>query len=293
MSNIRKFYLSSASGELFALNGERGVWYTEPEGYGFELETEYLSLGDGFYAPLLDEDETEPQAQVAKVGTLTFDRPAYQNYRIFVDWVFAAGSLELVYVPFGEEAARAHVAIRSLQKGELDKVRLLHTPVELVPLSPWSRGADADLTLSAASAARYSGRYPGRYGQDAAGLMSARLPAAGHIPGAVSLRYSGGISDPEIRLTGARSGQVYGLCRLTAQIPVGAVLEYSSRKNDSYIRQLNADGSVTDLLQALTDPGVWPYARLPVDEDSILTVRSAAPFSGVATLSVYHYYRTV
>ena len=262
MPNVRKFYLASSSGERFGLNGERGVWYTEPEGYGFEMETEYLALGNGFFVPLLDEGEAEPLAQVAKVGTLKFERPAYQNYRSFVDWALAAGSLELIYVPYGEAEARAGVSIRSLQKGERDKVRLLHAPVELLPLTPWSRGSDTEMNMSAGAGSRYSGRYPGRYGQDAAGQLSARLSAAGHIPGAVLLHYSGGITDPEIRLTGAESGKVFGLCKLSASIPSGAVLEYSSREDAAAIRQLNADGSVTDLLEALTDPGPWPYARL-------------------------------
>lgn len=294
MPNVRKFYLESAAGERFGLNGERGVWYTEPEGYGFEMETEYLSLGNGFFAPLLDEDEAEPQTQVPKTGTLIFDRPAYQNYRIFVDWALSAGSLRLIYVPYGEAEASARVVIQSLLKDELDKVRLLNSEVELLPLSPWERGQPAAMSAAAASsAARYSGRYSGRYGQDAAGLLSVRIPAAGHLPGAVLLRYAGGITDPEIRVTGAVSGKVYGLCKLTAVIPSGAVLEYSSRPDAAAIRKLNADGSVSGLLEALTDPGDWPYASLPTDEDCVLSVSSAAPFNGSAELTVYRYYRTV
>lgn len=294
MPNIRKFYLVSAAGDRFPLQGERGVWLTDPEGLGFETETEYLPLGDGFYAPMLDTDASEPLTQVPVAGTLIFDRPAYQNYRILVDWALAAGSLSLVYVPRGEAEASRAVRLSSLLKDELDEVQLLHSPVELLPLSPWSRGEAAAMALStAASSARYPGRYPGRYGQDAAGLMSARLPAVGHLPGAVLLRYSGGITDPEIRLTGARSGVVYGRCKLSAVIPVGAVLEYSSTPDGAGIRQRNADGSVLNLLSALPDPGPWPYVRLPVDEDSILTVSSPAPFSGAAQLTVYHYYRTV
>lgn len=294
MPNVRKFYLESAAGERYGLNGERGVWYTEPSGYGFEMETEYYSLGNGFFAPLLDADKAEPMTQVPKGGVLKFDRPAYQNYRIFVDWALAAGALSLIYVPYGEAEARARVSIQSLLKDELDKVRLLNSDVELLPLSPWERGQPAAMSAETASAAaRYSGRYPGRYGQDAAGLLSVRIPAAGHLPGAVLLRYAGGITNPVIRATGAQSGKVCGLCALSAVIPAGAVLEYSSRPDAMAIRQRNADGSVTDLLEALPDVGDWPYVKVPVDEDCVLSISSAAPFNGSAELTVYRYYRTV
>ena len=293
MPNIRKFYLQNAAGARFGLNGERGVYFTAPAGLGYELEPPFADLGRGFFAPL--DEIAEPQGSLE--GDLVIVRPAYENYRALVDWIAAAGSLLLIYCPYGDAEFQKAVSISHLQKGELDKTRLLTAPVGFNALTPWRKPTPTEIAMTTeaqtGSRPRYSGRYPGRYGKDAFGTMAANIAAAGHIPGAVLLRYSGGITDPEIRLSGASTGKVYGICRLTGvSIPSGSVLEFSTLWEDSYVRRIGADGSVTDLLQYL-DISQDPFFHCPTDEASILTVESDSPFSGSAELLVYAYYRTV
>ena len=292
MPNERIFALQNAAGARFGLNGELGVWLTEPEGLGYELSPPYGDLGLGFFYAL--DEELEPQGSVN--GTLIFGWPAYANYRNFVDWVAAAGSLLLIYKPYGDEEYQKAVSVSYLQKGELDKAACLHVPAEFTSRSPWRRPIPTEITMDNGEdrpRARYSGRYPGRYGGDAAGAMSARIHAVGHIPGALLLRYTGAITGPEIRLTGAQSGKVYGICRLNGlTLAAGDVLELSTRPEAAYVRRTAADGTVTSLLPYV-DISQDPYPRVPTDEDSVLTVTSDATFTGSAELLVYSYYRTV
>lgn len=292
MPNIRKFYLQNASGERFPLQGERGVYFTLPEGLGYELAPVFGDLGRGFFSIL--DDEAEPQGAVA--GTLVFTDGAYQNYRTFVDWLAAAGSLLLIYCPFGDREYQKAVAVQYLQKGELDHTRLLHSPFALTSLSPWRLPTPTEIILGAGYAdrrGRYSGRYPGRYGQDAAGVMTARIAASGHLPGALRLRYTGGISSPELRLTGAVSGTVCGSCRLTG-VSIGSTdtLELLTFPEDSHIRKISADGTVTDLLP-YADLSRNPFPRVPFDEPAVFSITSAQSFSGRAELLIYYFFRSV
>ena len=50
--SIRQFALENAAGQRFGLNGERGVWFTAPEGLGYELAPPSGDLGRGFFVTL-------------------------------------------------------------------------------------------------------------------------------------------------------------------------------------------------------------------------------------------------
>lgn len=292
---VRKFYLAdAATGERWPLDGSRGVWCTAPEGLGFELDADWSDLGSGFFAQL---GETRmPQGTLP--ATLIFDWPAYRNYRALVDWVSGVEELLLIYSPYGEAEFQRRVVFQALQKGELTKTRLLECPASLLAVTPWYLPVPTEVAMATEDPGkprkRYSYRYTAqlRYGGAAAGGMSARIKAAGHIPGAILLRYRGGIINPRIRLTGAVSGKVYGICALTATLGSSDELELSTLYEDSHVLKRAADGTETDLL-ADVDLGHDPYVRAPIHEDSILTIESAAPFTGTASLLVYGYYRSV
>lgn len=293
MAKVRKFYLQNAAGDRIGLLGESGAYLTVPEGLGYELDPPWADLGRGFFQPL---DETyEPQGGIA--GELVFIPPAYANYRSFVNWLASAGSLLLIYCPFGDQEFQRVVSVEYLQKGELDKTKLLHCPVSFKALSPWRLPTPTEISMVSHSASgvrpSYPGRYSGRYGLDRDGTMAAKIPAIGHIPGSVLLRIRGAIVNPVIRLAGADSGTLFGLCRLTgASLGASDVLELSTAWDDSYIRKIAADGETTDLLPWLDISGE-PFFHVPTTEATVLTVKSDGTFAGSAELLVYSYYRTV
>ena len=298
MPRVRTFALEDArSGARFPLDGSRGVYFSAPEGLGFELDPTMADLRFGFFTPI--DEEAEPQGEL--VGRLEILPPAYETYRSLVDWMarVPSGQLRFVYSPVPAVEVFKLVLPASISKGELDKTRLLLCPCTFRALTPWNRPVPTELILDAddpdAVNARYDYAYTDdlAYGQDAAGLMTARIKAAGHMPGAVLLRYTGAIVSPLVRLTGADSGRVYGLLDLSAaSLGASETLELSTLREDSHVVKIAPGGAETDLLP-LVDLSHDPYFHLPADEDSILTIESPQPFAGKAELLAYAFYRTV
>lgn len=293
MANFRKFWLLNAAGERFGLNGERGVYLTEPEGLGYVLSPVFADLKNGFFR----ETESDAEPQQTQAGTLVFLNPtAYQSYRTFVDWVNAAGSLRLAYLPFGDAEYYREVFVNYLQKGELTRTRWLNSPLALFGLSPWYRPEPTALDMSAGvggSFKRYTYRYTAnlRYGFDAASQLRGTVNPAGHVPAALQFAFYGSVVDPVLSLIGDNTGTLYGRAAISATLGATDTLEYSSMYRNSYVRARHADGSVTDLLDSV-DLGAEPFFRSPVTEPATFSMSSAAGFTGEGSLEIYYYYRS-
>lgn len=293
MAAFRKFYLLNAAGDRYGLNGERGVYLTEPEGLGYVLSPVFADLKNGFFRET--QSDAEPQQTVA--GTLIFVAPnAYSNYRAFVDWVNAAGTLRLAYLPYGTVEFYRQVSVNYLQKGELTKTRWINSPVALFGLTPWYRPEATVLDMSAGTAGnrkRYTYRYTAslRYGSASASQLSGTVQPAGHVPAALVFSFLGTVVDPVISLIGDRTGTLYGRAAVTTSLQSDDMLEYSSMYRDSYIRVRHADGSSTDLLDGVDLSGD-PFFRAPVTEPATFSMTSDASFTGTGTLEIFYYFRS-
>ena len=293
MSRIRKLSLQNAAGERFLFDGTDGVFASNLAGFGFSLDPEFADLSRGFFKNI--ESENEPQKQIP--FTLTFTRNAYQVYRRFVDWLGSAGSLKLVYQPFGELEFFRDVKIGYVQKGELSIVRWLEVPCSVICMTPWYLPSPSVLALEnggSGSMKRYPYRYSEdlRYGSDSMAALSGTIFPSGHIPGAVDISYSGGIVNPRIRLTGNISGRTYGVCAVSASFEATDTLRFSSRHERSYVSKITAAGAETDLLDML-ELSTEPFFHIPVDEPCTLSIEADSTISGKATVQVYYYFRSV
>lgn len=290
---MRTFAFRNAAGNLFDLTGGRGVYLTEPAGLGIQLSPAFADLTRGFFTPV--SEETEPQSTIT--GTLIFTASAYATYQVLCNWIFAAGSLSLVYSPIPGVTYYRDVTINFLQKGELDRLRWLHCPLSLFATTPWYRPQPfvADMESGTADTnKRYDYVYTRQlqYGTDASGSMSALIQPAGHVPGALDVRYHGPITNPRIRLSGRVTGRALGLCRITATFAQGDTFLYSSRYNDAYVRKKAPDGTVTDMLDAL-DLSTSPFVHPPADEPCIVSIEADSAIVGTAEILAYYYYRSV
>lgn len=290
---FRKFYLLNAAGDRFGLNGERGVYLTEPEGLGYVLSPAFADLKNGFFR----ETETDAEPQQTVAGTLVFVNPnAYSNYRTFVDWANSAGDLRLVYLPFGSTEFYRQVSVNYIQKGELTKTRWLEAPVALFGLSPWYRPEATVLDMAAGATGnrkRYTYRYTPelRYGTAAAAQLSGTVNPAGHVPASLTFEFFGAIVNPVLSLIGVNTGTVYGRAAVTASLLATDTLEYSSMYRNSYIQVRHADGSTTDLLDSVDLSGD-PFFRAPVTEPATFAMSSDASFTGQGELQIYYYFRS-
>lgn len=293
MRPIRKLSLQNATGERFSLNGENGVYASELEGFGFSLEPDLADLSRGFFQPV--STEFEPKHPVP--FTITFTKNAYQTYRWFVDWLFSAGTITLVYQPFGDDEFFRDVTVSYAQKGELTQVSWLEVPCSFLCLTPWYRPTPASMTLEGGgtdTSKRYSYQYTEdlRYGSDSTAALSCDIVPTGHIPSALELSYVGTIVNPQIRLKGRNSGKLYGLCSVAVTLEQTDMLKFSSRYEESFVSKISADGVETDLVDVL-DLSTEPFFRIPVDEPCTLSIESDSLLGGAANVLVYYYFRSV
>lgn len=290
---MRRFALVNEAGARRDISTAPGVWLDQPTGLGVSLAPVMADYYHGFFAAV--STDAEPQGSI--YGDLVFSRRgrAYEDYRELVDWIMAAGSLELIYIPYGSTEYHRAVTVTVAEKGELDQVGWLRVPVTLVCLTPWYRPIQQSVALVpvASAAMRYPYAYTPSlvYASSNVGNMAADVTASGHQAASVALTYTGALTNPTIRLEGS-GGALLGSCALTADLAEGDRLEYSSRPLASYVRKIAADGTETDLLPTV-DLSSDPFLRIPTGQGCRLSLTSQAAIAGTAELRIYEYYRSV
>lgn len=293
MRHIRGIGLQDETGAGYPLTGWAGIYASSLAGFGVTLSPSYADLSRGFFTAV--NGESEPQGTIS--FTLYFTRNPYAVYRNFVSWLARTGTITLWYNPTGVQTYRRIVDVNFLQKGELNEVGWLEVPCSFFCKTPWYLPVSTTLKLDASNAGnekRYDYYYGTElcYGVGSSGALSGVLRGDGHVLGALELTYYGAISNPKIRLVGNVSGKTFGLCSVEAVLGATDRLEYSSRYEEAYVRKVSADGTVTDLLDAL-DLSSSPFLRIPVDEPVTLSIEADATFTGSADLTLFYYYRSV
>lgn len=293
MRNIRKLYFRNASGDLWGLNGDLGVYASDLAGFGFTLSPVFADLNRGFFVPV--SDEAEPQNSLA--FTLTFTRSPYNTYQRLVDWLASAGTISIVYNPTGQQEYYRDVTVNFLQKGELTEVGWLEIPCSFLCSTPWYLPSPTKLVLETSGedeSKRYDYVYSEslRYGNDSSATLSGTIAGAGHTPGSIELTYYGAIVNPRIRLVGNITGKTYGLCSLAVTLQPSDRLKVSTRYEESYVKRISAENIEADLLDVL-DLSSTPFFHIPVDEPCTLSIEADAPFTGSADLTIFYYYRSV
>lgn len=260
-----------------------------------ELETEIQEVGDKLDA--IGEEIAALESEIADLDTVTFTRSPYETYQQFVNWLNAAQTLTLIYSPMNGREFCRDVGVRLVQKGELNAVGWLECAFSLVCHTPCYLPTPTTVSLENSGmdeSKRYDYSYSEtfRYGNDSSSFLSCSIAGAGHIPGALELTYSGAIVNPRFRLTGNTSGKTYGICSVEAVFTATDRLKLSTLYNNSFIKKTTADGEETDLLDVL-DISTNPFFKIPVDEPCTIYIEADSPFSGVAELLIYYYYRSV
>lgn len=253
----------------------------------------FADIHKGFFRQI--SGESEPQGTIA--GDLVFmGENAYADYRAFVNWCAGSEELYLVYKPYGNTEFYRKVCINYLTKTELTDTRWLSVPMSLACMTPWYRAAPSKMAMSTEEG--NIPRYPFCYAEDLiysssnAGSMAVDLGAAGHIPAAFVIQYSGAIINPKITLQGSSTGKTYGVCALELTLAEDERLEISSRYGNSYARKIDSTGHSVDVLENV-DLAYDPFPRIPVSEDCTLYLSADETIRGSATVRVYYYYRSV
>ena len=158
---MRKFYIENEIGSRLPLNGEQGIFLSNPAGLGLTMPSAFADIHSGFFREL--SKDSEPQSTVT--GDLVFiGDNAYADYRSFVDWCSGSESLRLIYKPYGSTEFYRDICLSYLTKTELTDTRWLTVPTSLACLSPWYRAAPTSMSMSTESG--YVLKYPYSYTKD-------------------------------------------------------------------------------------------------------------------------------
>lgn len=282
---MRQFFIRDGAGKQYGLNGEALVWLLNPTGLGVSFANKYSDIKQGFFAPL-NADEWQTQSIVCDFGII---EPAYQTFRSFIDWMVTAEELVIVYQPFGSEKFYRKVKLDYLEKTELFNGIWLRCPASFTCLTPWYKPTTLTVEIAdeSAGAMEYTFTYDNDlvYSSDYNGAYGVELTPSGHLPAAITLEYTGAITNPVIVLEGKSSGKEYGRCAVNKA--ASSSLSFSSLYADSYCMVDGDDAS--DYIS----PAYDPFFHLPLTEPCVLKILSSASFSGTAEASIYYYYRSV
>ena len=290
---MRKFYIENEIGSRLPLNGEEGIFLSNPAGLGMTMPSDFADIHYGFFREV--SKNTEPQSTVT-CDLVFIGENAYADYRSFVDWCNGSVSLHLIYKPYGTTEFYRDVYISYLTKTELTDTRWLSIPASLACLSPWYRAAPTSMSMSTESGSVL--KYPYSYHADliysssSAGSMAADIPAGGHIPAAFELTYKGAIINPKISLVGSSSNITYGVCALNATLSDNESFTVSTFYGKCKVEITDAGGKTSDALNNV-DLAYEPFPRVPVNEDCVLLMSADSDIAGRATVKVYYYFRSV
>lgn len=282
---MRRFFIENETGSRYALNGETGIWFTEPQGLGVTKDNLFGTVGSGFFTPVYSDIMRD-----AVTGNITFIRDVYEKYNEFITWLLRAQELYFIYQP-RETAYRSRVLLSWVSKSEINRGRWLQTPVSFTRVTPWYNPVPVSVEIVPESADAM--RYPWRYGEavyaaSSAGNMAARVTADGHIPASFDLTYSGEMQNPVIQVTGQSTGTIYGRIAISKTLGSGDTLEVSTRYLDSYVRSA-LEG---DLLQYV-DVSFDPYPHIPITEAVTIAISANNELHTPVPLTIYNYYQSV
>lgn len=290
---MRQLYLENAAGERVDLNDPRSIVASNLKGFGIVRAPAMVSLTHGFFA-VTDEKEQPQESCGFDLNFVGAD--SYADYRAFVSWLSAASELRLVYEPYGDTEFFRRVKVTTLSKTEQNKVRWLVCEFDLVCLTPWyaSTYLDVRCSGSAAGTMRYPFAYSAQliYGTDAAGSYAAQVTNPGHAPADLTLEITGRCADPEIRLTDAGTGEVYGRLKIYADFDEGDTLVVDTDYTDTRIYRRAQNGSTEDLMNAV-DLSSDPVLRIPQGATCDLQIISSAELSITPSASAKSYYWSV
>ena len=284
---MRKFsiYLDGIEQKL---NGENGIWFTNPEGLGATLNPAMVNLRNGFFRTAAE--DIIPQVPI--VGTLTFKPTTlglialtpYDYYRVFEHSLVTAQTIEIGYTPTTNAAPteyRIRVALNYITKTEM-RGNWLSCPVSFSPLTPWYLETPVSINFEPA----YGGP-----------IVVAKINArASDVPAAikVDITASNAVGNVYLRLDTHGTTDYKQLVALEGVIlpSGGGSISYSSSYGDSHITADDGN-TITDLVNIL-NVASDPWIRIPTgNEYDLSIIGTGLTLSDTYTLKVYSYYRSV
>lgn len=226
---MRKFNLY-IDGVQYKLNGEDGIWFTNPEGLGMDFPPSTVNLRNGFFNKT--DIDNIPQHTIngefvfkpMLIGTPAVWLSAADVYKFFVWSLNTNTSLELGYTPDTSAAPteyRVRVSLDYISKGD-GNGRWIYCPVGFTVLSPWYTTTTIDLPLHTDG--------------DDTNLYLADYTVVANAGAAFVLTATGGGTPLTVSVGEKNTDNLFGafILEISQQISAEGTFVFSNLPNDSY-----------------------------------------------------------
>ncbi len=238
---VRKFGLINEYGQTFSLMDIKNYCLlTEPNGLGYEYNTEYEKVGNAFMQNI----RTLEQGSIT--GTVNFLN--YENYAKLVNYLEDSEELKLHYViPYPNNQTKEYyrdIKLRNLSKSEIQANGVISEQITFECISLWYSINESNYFIQAGEdEIRWNFMWDSRFMSYNA--RSLNIVNTGHTEASIKLSIDGEVVNPELVLI--VEGVEVQRIPFTCSIREFEKFEYSSKDGDSYVRKRNTDGTYTDL----------------------------------------------
>lgn len=282
---VRQFGLINEKGEEYSLMDiEKYCLLTDPQGLGMSYSASYEKVGSSFAENL----RTIEQGEIT--GTANFSN--YENFRKLIDFIEYSEKIRFHYtLPYknGSEYYR-DVLIKEITKSEIQPNGFISEAITFDCISLWYSVNTAKYIIQAQEdEIRWDFRWDSRFisysGRDLDIIND------GHTEASIELTIDGEVVNPKIKLL--VEGKEVQEIPFTISISEHEKFMYSSKDNDSYVKKMNTNGTLTDLYSlSVMEFDNNNVCKLPKGKSCRLQI-SADDDIASAVLQVFIYYKSV
>lgn len=290
---MRKFSLY-INGTKYNLNGEGGVWFTDPEGLGADFSPAVVNLRNGFFNRAAIDNI--PQHTIN--GTLVF-KPmpsptpgtwfsAYDTYTAFCSMLTTSAVYEFGYTPdtiLAPAEYRVRVAFDFISKGD-GNGNWIYCPVGFTVLSPWYKTTTVALPLAV--------------DEDDVNVFVADYNVVASAGAAFVLTAESAGTPSAISVVNADTDELYGIFSLAngEELNAGGVLEFSNLPDNCYAKYTYDAAGVThvvDLVNKANLSDADMFGRMAPNVKNRIIVLYTAGVSKPTSVSatIYNYWWSV
>ena len=279
---VRQFNLINENNEKFSLMDiQNNCLLTDPSGLGLLYTTSYERLGSTFVENL----RRIEQNRIA--GIVNFLN--YENYNKFANYVTKSKSLKLEYIiDLGTpQTFYREISLRELTKTEIQTNGVMSESITIECLSLWYQEDETDYSFGDQDIIwdfywdPIFGDYKSR---------SIIVDNDGQIDATFKVTIANYVRYPKIEVL--VNGEVVNSLQFPFILQDGERIEYSSKQNDTYIRKIGTDGTITNLFNSsYIDINNTNIFTLPMGE-SVLNV-SAENDIITGNVSIFKRYKVV
>ncbi len=287
---MRRFYLENDKGERRSLQ-TANLFFCHPDGLGYADSIDYFESEYGFF-----NETNRMHEQPNIVGDLVFFKDHYNSYKEFVDWVYTAGDLKLIYQPTAQRELIMDVDMERQSLSEKTPFGTLETPVSFRGKAPfYSRNRQQIIFENELidNLMQFNFDFPFVFSQTGKKYEKA-LHITGQYPAAFELFINGPCHDPVFKVQKQQDGKLCGLLNLAGiSLKEGEIIHYSSKPNAAGIWKVAGEHreNMLDVLDLSNDN----FFRVPHSIDVLVSLAAEIDAQHQETvkhhLTLHEYFR--